>query len=288
MEAQQDLWTIILAAGDGTRLRALTTNAQGITIPKQFCSFRSPKSMLTHTLERAAGVVPHDRIVSVVAAQHQQWWEPELAHLPRSNVVIQPQNRGTAIGILLPLLVIQQRDPSAVVVILPSDHFVANEAVMAQSLTQAARAASENISKVVLLGIAADAPDTEYGWIVPSRPVMGPFRQVDSFVEKPALAVADALMRRGALWNSFILVASVSALIRFYERTHPNILHEFPLELSDLSLDELYDMLPSVDFSHDILERNSDDLWVLPVPSCGWSDLGTPEKIVCLLRAQVA
>lgn len=288
MEAQQDIWTIILAAGDGTRLRSLTTDDQGITIPKQFCSFKSPKSMLAHTLDRAGRVAPRDRIVLVVAAQHQQWWEPELSFLPQENIVIQPQNRGTAIGILLPLLVIQQRDPSAVVVVLPSDHFVANESVMEKSLTQATITASENTNKVILLGIAADAPDTEYGWIVPSRPVMGPCRQVDSFIEKPPQAVADALLRQGALWNSFILVASVSALIQFYERTHPNILHEFPLELSDLSLDELYDTLPSVDFSHDILERNSDDLWVLPVPSCGWSDLGTPQKIVCLLRAQVA
>lgn len=288
MEDRKDIWAIILAAGDGTRLKSLTTDSQGIIIPKQFCAFKSSKSMLAHALVRAERVVSRDHIVPVVAAQHREWWEPELATLPNDNIVIQPQNRGTAIGILLPLLRIYRKDPDARIIILPSDHYVADESILETALHQAVDGLADNTDRIVLLGITADAPDAEYGWIVPSRVSSMGFHDVVSFVEKPPQIVAEKLMKQGALWNSFILAATATAFLQFYERTYPDILHEFPIDMSGVEIEELYDTLPSVDFSHDILERNSEYLWVLPVPACGWSDLGTPQKIVCLLKGRGA
>lgn len=284
MEGRENVWVIVLAAGDGKRLRSLTTDAQGITIPKQFCSFKSPRSMLSHAMERAGRVVANDRIVPIVAAQHEQWWVSELEGLPTQNIVVQPQNRGTAIGILLPLMHIYRQDRSARIIILPSDHHVADESVMTKSLSDVVTSLDQDSDRVVLLGITADAADTEYGWIVPKHGVVDNLQRVDSFVEKPPQPVAEELLRRGALWNSFILAASAPALIGFYERTYPELLHDFNMNPNE-DLEELYESLPHVDFSHDILERNSDHLWVLPVPACGWSDLGTPEKIVCLLKS---
>ncbi len=283
MEGHENVWAIVLAAGNGSRLRSLTTDAQGITIPKQFCSFKSPLSMLSCTLERAGRVVPHDRIVPIVAAQHQKWWESELEDLPAHNVVVQPKNRGTAIGILLPLMHIYRQDRSARILILPSDHYVAEESVMTKALLNVVDTMEQESDRVVLLGITADAADTEYGWIVPKRGDVGDMRRVDSFVEKPPQPVAEELLKRGALWNSFILAASVPSLIGFYERTYPGLLHDFNMNPKE-DLETLYESLPTIDFSQDILERNSDHLWVHQVPPCGWSDLGTPEKILCLLH----
>src|SRR5437762_5691423 len=130
-------WAVVLAAGEGSRLRALTTTSSGIAVPKQFCSLRGGASLLEEALQRAAAVARIERISTVVAEQHADWWCRSLAGLPPANVFVQPQNRGTALGILLALLHIFERDPHARVVILPADHHVGVEPVLARALGQA-------------------------------------------------------------------------------------------------------------------------------------------------------
>ena len=133
----KNIWALVLAAGEGSRLRALTTHG-GVAVPKQFCSLQGGPSLLQEAILRAEAVVPRQRVVTIVAEQHRRWWETSLWSLPKRNVIVQPENRGTANGLLLPLLHIAQRDPEARIVILPSDHYVREEAALARSLRQAA------------------------------------------------------------------------------------------------------------------------------------------------------
>lgn len=286
MEVREDVWIVVLAAGDGTRLRSLTTDSDGTIIPKQFCSFKSPQSMLQHTLARACRLVTLDYVVPIVAAKHRQWWESELATLNSENIIVQPKNRGTAVGILLPLLHVRKQNPNARIVILPSDHYVVNEALLKDSLLKALLAVNPDSEEIISMGITAETADTEYGWIVPAA--VGPgdngLRRVGSFVEKPPREVAEALLEQRALWNSFMLVGNLSAFFKLYERSCPELLSRFSSDLASEDLDALYETLPTVDFSHDLMEQNAEHLRVYPVPACGWSDLGTPEKIVCLLH----
>jgi len=112
-------WALVLAAGEGSRLRALTTT-NGVAVPKQFCSPQSGPSLLQEALRRAEAVAPRSRICTIVAEQHRRWWEGPLWSLPPQNIIVQPENRGTAAGLLLPLLLhIEARDPQARVVVLP-------------------------------------------------------------------------------------------------------------------------------------------------------------------------
>jgi mannose-1-phosphate guanylyltransferase len=111
--ADEHVWALVLAAGEGTRRHELTTTPSGIAVPKQFCSLAGGSSLLHEALSRAARMAAIERTCVVVASQHERWWQPPLRLLPRSNIVCQPRNRGTAIGILLPLLSIMQRDPEA-------------------------------------------------------------------------------------------------------------------------------------------------------------------------------
>ncbi len=288
MEGHEDVWVVVLAAGDGTRLKSLTTHSDGTIIPKQYCSFKSPQSMLQHTIARACRLVTLDRVVPIVAARHRQWWEPELATLNPKNIVVQPQNRGTAVGILLPLLYVRMQACDARVVILPSDHYVADEGLLKKSLLNVLSQIGPGNEDIVLVGITAESADTEYGWIVPGASISGEggLRKVGSFVEKPALDLAKELLQRQALWNSFMLIGNISTFFHLYEKVCPDILCRFPKNLALDSLEALYEDLPSLDFSHDLLEKNADHLRVYPVPACGWSDLGTPEKIVCLLHSE--
>jgi len=284
-----NLWVVVLAGGEGTRLASITTAADGIAVPKQFCSVDGRRTLLRTTLDRAERLSTDAHIIPVVAPHHERWWRDELAHLPASNVLVQPASRGTAAGVLLPVLTIVKRDPRAMIVVLPSDHHVADEETLQHELLLAVRSSRQRDGCPVLLGIEADAADTGYGWIVPARDGVERCAPIASFVEKPAPELAGELLRAGALWSSFMFTASAASLVRMYERALPGLLREFQfamgwgerLQRPDWVRD-LYANLPSHDFSRDVLQAGACETRVLPVPACGWSDLGTPERLAAV------
>jgi mannose-1-phosphate guanylyltransferase len=284
MKHQLDSWGLVLAGGDGSRLQSLTRDEQGVAVPKQFCSLQGGDSLLTAALNRAAAIAPRERLCAIVAGQHRQWWtDGTLDGLPDSNVFVQPQNRGTAHGILLPLVKIAQRDPNATVVLLPADHYFQDEATIAASLRRAAVLAAENSEAIHLLGVEPDAPDPELGYILPSPKARCRSHRIARFVEKPKTAQARRLIELGALWNVFIIAASIRTLLALYGPAFDATIAAMR-NADGPELDELYRSLPDIDFSHDILEGNEAKLRVLTVPHCGWSDLGTLDRIALMVR----
>ena len=290
-----NLWTIVLAAGDGTRLRGLTVDSEGASVPKQYWTIDGATTMLEWTLERAARLTPSRRIVPVVAAGHRRHWEGALPGVPSENVLVQPGNRGTAAGILLPLLHVMRCDPEATVIVMPSDHFVADEAVLEATLRRVLASVDDAPERVVLVGIEPETADTGLGYLVPRmRRGVGPVdrhgvRPLMGFVEKPSLPLARALLARGAAWNSFIMVGRARSLRQLFDRHQPGLLDAFqPLleRAPDASaLAALYAVLPSLDFSRDILQKSSASLSMIVAPGCGWSDLGTPERVMAWREA---
>jgi len=277
------MWALVLAGGEGSRLHSLTRNVHGVMVPKQYCSLQGGASLLQEALQRAAAVAPMQRVCTVVAAQHRQWWTSMLIGVLRArNVIVQPQNRGTAHGILLSLLRIADMDPDAIIVMLPADHHLRNEEILSGSLREAADIASMRRDSIYLLGIEADEPDTEMGYILPaSRTQAGP-AAVAQFIEKPTQARAEALIDQGALWNSFIMAASVRALLNLFDDRFETAREA--MKLDGAPLNAAYEHLPTVDFSRDVLAGNESVLRVLPVPHCGWSDLGTASRVELTLR----
>ena len=96
-------WAVVLAAGEGTRLREITTTEAGEIVPKQFCSLQRETCLLEDAILRAQAVAMPQHICSVVADQHRRWWSKALKSLPSQNILVQPRNCGTAHGILLAL-----------------------------------------------------------------------------------------------------------------------------------------------------------------------------------------
>lgn len=280
-------WAVVLAGGDGRRVSALTRDASGQTVPKQYWSFGGRAPMLRWALARARRVAPAPRVLIVVNEHHRPFWRRELADVPLHNLVIQPCNRGTAAGVLLALIEIQTRGSAAApVVLLPSDHYVGDEAVLHRALLAAVRASRHNGRAVVLLGVSPTDLEPGYGWILPATG--DAVARVRQFVEKPPAEDVGQMVSRGALVNSFILVARAQAMLDLYEQTLPDILRAFRrctlTSPAELAIRRLYEDLPSIDLSRDVLARTPHLLSVVRVPPCGWSDLGTPERLQFFLE----
>jgi mannose-1-phosphate guanylyltransferase len=284
MKHRFDTWALVLAAGEGSRLRSLTRNELGVAVPKQFCSLQGGPCLLQEALQRAASVAPLKRICSVVAQQHRRWWTPLLSYLPEQNVISQPQNRGTAFGILLPLLHIAERDPDATVVLLPADHYLSDEKIMADALRRAAALAQSDRGSIYLLGVEPDEPDTELGYILPASDRRDGVAGVLSFIEKPNAVRARALLDAGALWNVFIMAASVRTLLSLFDSQFAATIAAMR-DCGGGRLDSLYQNLRTVDFSRDVLQGRESLLRVITVPHCGWTDLGTPERVGRILKS---
>jgi mannose-1-phosphate guanylyltransferase len=280
-------WAIVLAAGEGTRLRSLTKSPSGSPVPKQFCSLYEGPCLLREALNRASSIAEPEQTCVVVAEQHRRWWNPELHCLPPGNIIVQPDNRGTANGILLPLLHILHRDPDARVVLLPSDHLVRQETILATSLRSAVAQLRWRFDEILLLGLTPEESDPELGYIVPGRSDGQGALTVSRFVEKPSPPQAAELVGVGALWNAFIVAAAARSLRLLFDERIPEVVARMSNAVqSDLAAGDgmhataqLYMRLPTLDFSRDILTGQECRLRVLPVPRCGWSDLGTPRRV---------
>jgi mannose-1-phosphate guanylyltransferase len=287
MSVCQTTWAVVLAAGDGMRLAALTRDRTGNAVPKQFCSLKGSHSLISETFQRARRVVSPDRACAVVAENHQRYWHSSLANLPSSNVIVQPKNRGTAIGVLLSVLSILELDPFARILFLPADHYVRDECALARSLREAVALLVHNPDKLILVGMEPDSADPELGYIMPGAALGDGSQLVSTYIEKPEPGLARELFAAGALWNSFIFAVSGSALLGLMRRRLGSVVKVVEATFAQQprgrsrrnTLARLYEALPSTDFSRAIIHGAEASLRVLRAPACGWNDLGTPKRL---------
>jgi len=247
--------------------------------------------MFQSTVERADALSGEARRVVVAASGHRGEVEQQLAGSFRGHVLYQPANRGTAPGIFLPLSRVLTLDPEATVVVQPSDHFIHPEGAFLETVQGAASALSTLSDMVILLGARPQGPEPDYGWILPARAVIAAgdnrVHPVDSFVEKPTSAQARTVMAAGGRWNTFILVAKAKTLWYLGRRCFPGMIAEMerlapalgtPWESEALA--QVYERMPSLDFSRDLLQISTDRLATVELRGVTWSDWGRPERII--------
>src|SRR5207253_5128670 len=150
------LWALVLAGGDGTRLRELTRLISGAPIPKQYCRILGDRSLLEATLARVAPLVPRERTVVIVNRGHLELAWSQLAALPAQNLLVQPGNRDTGPGVLFSLLALARRQPDATVAVFPSDHHIGDERRFRAHVARMAQLVDEHPEKVALLGVEPD------------------------------------------------------------------------------------------------------------------------------------
>ena len=146
---------------------------------------------------------------------------------------------------------------------------------------------------VILLGLDPESPEVEYGWIEPAEPIRGQSRiyAVRRFWEKPNQLLAQVLQLRGCLWNSFVMVASVQALLGIVESAIPQLYSSFiglapflgtPEETN--LINKLYERMAEINFSHQVLAHRPERLAVVKVAGVRWNDLGEPKRVMASLN----
>src|SRR5215472_15682294 len=218
-------WGVVLAGGDGIRLRKLTRWMYGDDRPKQFCSLLGDRTLLENTRQRAERSIPAEQILFSLTRAHENHYLGYLADRP-SQRIVQPLNKGTAPAILSALMRIAQTDPEAIVSILPCDHYYSSESAFTGALESALEIAEQRTESVILLGAQPTRAETEYGWIEIGEAIgghSGLFR-AEGFQEKPSLPLAEALFLGGSLWNTFLMVGHVNAFLEMAWATVPGLM----------------------------------------------------------------
>ncbi len=296
-----NLCGLVLAGGEGKRLETFVHRLRGDALPKQFVSFVGTRSMLEHTLARAERLIPTSRIFTVIAKNHLRYAEVrrQLSVRKPETVIVQPLNRDTGPGLLLPLVHIARHYPDSTAVVFPSDHFIVKESLFMSHVLQAVRAVMQQPEQVVLLAVKPHRVEPEYGYIIPRVEQGCSFPlglcRVQRFVEKPDSKLARKLTQSGGLWNTFIMVFKVKTLFGLVRRICPKLHGSFcrirdaigTLRERDV-MEQEYRVMEPINFSRGFLEvltlEDQGSLAVFPVPDLGWCDWGSEGRILRMLK----
>ncbi|MFB0302474.1 mannose-1-phosphate guanylyltransferase/mannose-6-phosphate isomerase [Xanthomonas euvesicatoria] len=274
-----DVLPIILSGGSGTRLWPLSRESY----PKQFLPLVGDKSMLQSTWLRAAPVAGHAPIV-VANEEHRFMAAEQLQQLgvKPSAILLEPKGRNTAPAIAVAALEATRDGADPLLLVLPSDHVIQNEAAFQAAVTLAATAAEQG--KLVTFGIKPTAPETGYGYIKAGAGTGA--SAVERFVEKPDLATAQSYLASGEYyWNSGMFLFRASRYLEELRKFHPAIADACQKAWENGKRDADFTRLdkdafaasPSDSIDYAVMEKTADAV-VVPLDA-GWNDVGSRSSL---------
>ncbi len=278
-----------MAGGSGTRLWPLSRRRS----PKQLLALTGETSLLQQSVARIGALLkPHD-IYVITSQAHVRATQDQLPQLPPDNVLGEPLARSTAVAAGL-AMVLARRESDEVALVLPSDHFIADDHRFVDALREASRGAERGY--LVTLGVAPTHPATGFGYIKVGEPLHAGSRValVERFIEKPDAATAGRFLEEGGyLWNAGIFVWRVYAFRQAVERFQPALasaleridgLHRTPGWMSTVR--EILEPVPAISIDAGIAEQAASEGRVAVVElEAGWSDIGSWSALLEALSA---
>ncbi|MDE5854016.1 MAG: NTP transferase domain-containing protein [Ruminococcus sp.] len=267
---------VIMAGGRGERFWPKSRNSR----PKQFLSLTSDgETMIQKTIKRLLPLVDMNDIYIVTNSAYTSLVREQLPNIPEENILAEPVPRNTAPCIAFASAVINQKYDDAVILVLPSDHLIANETLYIDTLKKAISIAEQG-ENLVTIGITPTYPETGYGYINFGEEHNNAYT-VKRFVEKPDLRTAEKYLDSGKyLWNSGMFIWKISSILTNIKKLMPDI-YDGALKIGEaFNTPNFSDVLTreftafrseSVDFG--IMEK-AENIYTIPA-SFGWDDVGS-------------
>ena len=272
------LYAVIMAGGRGERFWPLSTRG----LPKPFIPLIGSNSLLQSTVARIQPLVPYERIIISIGAEHFDAAREQLPEIPKENFLVEPFGRDTSACLGFCALHLEQRDENAVMLALPADHYVADGGAYRKAI----QAGLDNLegSNGVVFGITPTRPETGYGYILAEKPADGGKAwPVVRFIEKPDADTAARYLAEGNYyWNSGMFLWSNRTLLGLFEKFMPETCAALnrlrPLtgrrhvETSGEEIRNIFSTMPRVSIDFGIMEK-TDGLRLIPA-DFGWDDIG--------------
>jgi mannose-1-phosphate guanylyltransferase len=291
------LYNVIMAGGKGTRFWPLSRAER----PKQLLKIVGAKSLIDETARRAFRLANAGHTLVVTIEEQLKALQKELPRIPRRNFICEPMGRNTAPCIGLAALEVTTRDPDAIMMVFPADHWVADATAFQRTLSAAADLAAKT-DQLITIGMKPEYPETGYGYIVKGKS-LGHNRtvaafEVDRFAEKPSRGDATELMRQGALWNSGIFIWKAATILDLLGRYQPEIFAALetirkgmkrsltnPAPALKSLIRREYKKMPEIPIDKAVLEPAGSEGRVTTLEAdFGWSDVGSWAAVHRLLQ----
>jgi len=290
-DKKESLWAVIMAGGSGTRLWPLSTSKK----PKQFLDFsetnffqkqeknyKSKSNLLKQTIERLKGLIPSERIIIAGSTNHRKLIKESAKQLPPQNVIFEPEIRNTATTISLASHFIADIDPNAVMIILPSDHYIGDVNLFRRLIEKGTQYAFKD--EIVTIGIEPNTPEIGFGYIEKGKKIFSSktinAHQVKSFKEKPKLKEAKLFLQsKRFLWNGGFFILKVSRALTELELLIPKTYSLTEKACSAFKIGNIarfnkyFKQCAKISFDHAVMEKVEN---VTVISSyLEWNDLGS-------------
>ncbi len=274
---KDNYYAIVMAGGIGSRFWP-SSKANN---PKQFIDILGiGESLFQTTFKRLSGLIPEENIYILTNERYVEMVKEQIPDLKEEQIVPEPEMRNTAPSILLGALKIHKKNPDALTIVAPSDHWIDDENAFLDSI-QLAFDEVEKEDKIITLGVEPSHPNTGYGYIKYDKENSSSIKKVDQFTEKPDLKKAIQFIEAGNYaWNAGIFVFSTRFILKNFKEHLPQMYNLFEkaseiwnTDKESEFLEQNYGLSENISFDYGIMEK-ADSVYAIPV-NYRWSDLGT-------------